>query len=111
MIGENNTPSAGTEPAPADKSEPAGSEPDAAEPQTADAGAWAPAVGVDVIVHPGSDRAVPGVVVHDFGDFRAHAVTANDTTISEPARRWAVQTVEGALVFADTDQLVPPDAE
>ncbi len=66
---------------------------------------WEPAVGAEVIVHPNTDHAVPGLIVEDFGKFEPHPVDANDVRIAEPARRWAVLTDTGHLIFADTCHL------
>ena len=66
---------------------------------------WTPTVDASVIVYPGSDLEISGRIVDDFGEFDAHGVEVNSTHISGPARRWAVQTDDGALVFVDTHQL------
>ena len=70
---------------------------------------WTPQVGDVVVVRPahGGD-AVAGRVVEDFGDFVAYAVEAGGDRFADPARRWAVHTDDGGLVFADTDHLTPP---
>lgn len=67
---------------------------------------WTPQVGDDVVVRhiDGDDTA--GQVVEDFGEFPPHAVEFGGTRIAEPARRWAIRTHDGGLVFADTEQLV-----
>ncbi len=67
--------------------------------------AWRPAVGDEVVVHPDSDAETTGRILDDFGEFTAAAVEVNETTIARAARRWAVLTAEGDLVFADTDQI------
>jgi len=66
---------------------------------------WRPAVDDEVVVHPGADTETTGRIVDDFGEFTAAAVEVNETTISPAARRWAVLTAEGDLVFVDTDQM------
>ncbi|GGF37291.1 hypothetical protein GCM10007298_36290 [Williamsia phyllosphaerae] len=66
---------------------------------------WNPTVDATVIVYPGSDLETSGRIVDDFGEFDAHGVEVNSTHISDPARRWAVLTDDGALVFVDTHQL------
>jgi hypothetical protein len=59
-----------------------------------------------VRVYPGTDGAVGGTVVEDFGDLAGHAVDIGETDIVGPARRWAVALDAGGLVFVASDQLV-----
>jgi hypothetical protein len=68
-----------------------------------------PDVAVDsrVRVYPGTDAECLGVVVDDFGDSAGYAVDIGDNHIADPARRWAVSLDTGALVFVDSDHLVP----
>ncbi|GAA1463283.1 hypothetical protein [Williamsia maris] len=72
---------------------------------------WTPQVGEGVVAYPGTDRHISGRIVDDFGDFTAHGVEVNDTTIAAPARRWAVLTADDRLVFVDTDHLTPAAAQ
>ena len=51
-------------------------------------------------------HAAPTRLLEDFGEFPPHAVEFGGTRIAEPARRWAIRTHDGGLVFADTEQLV-----
>ncbi|HTQ22982.1 hypothetical protein [Mycobacterium sp.] len=44
-------------------------------------------------------------MVEDFGDMVGHAVDIGDRVV-DPARRWAVVTDPGGLLFVDSDQLV-----
>ena len=62
------------------------------------------AVNARVRVYPGTDGAVGGTVVEDFGDMAGHAVNIGDRIVG-PARRWAVALDAGGLVFVDSDQL------
>jgi hypothetical protein len=39
--------------------------------------------------------------------YQAQAVAIGDNPFADPARRWAVLLDAGALVFADTDHLLP----
>ena len=71
---------------------------------------WHPAVGEQVMIYAGSDRAATGRVVEDFGDFVAHSVDVGATHIADPARRWAVATDDGSLHFVDTGDLSAPSA-
>jgi hypothetical protein len=64
------------------------------------------AVDMRVRVYPGTDAEGRGVVVDDFGENVGYAVDIGDNHIADPARRWAVVLDTGALVFADSDQLV-----
>ncbi|WP_167107553.1 hypothetical protein [Mycobacterium sp. DL592] len=67
------------------------------------------AVAVDqrVRVHVDSDDETRGVVVEDFGDLAGQSVDLGDTHIADAARRWAVLTDGGTLVFVDSHQLAP----
>ena len=69
--------------------------------------AWTPEVGADVIAFADSDRSVTGKVVEDFGDSETYPVDVNSTRIADAARRFAVLTDDGGLVFADTADLRP----
>jgi len=60
-----------------------------------------------VRVYPGTDAECRGVVVEDFGDTAGQPVDIGDKHIADPARRFAVVLDSGALVFIDSDQLVP----
>ncbi|GAA1458584.1 hypothetical protein [Williamsia maris] len=72
-----------------------------------DDAAWVPAVDDEVVVRPDTDTETEttGRIIDDFGEFTAAAVEVNETTISPAARRWAVLTADGDLVFVDTDQI------
>jgi hypothetical protein len=59
------------------------------------------AVGADVRVYPGTDREISGTVVEDFGSEAGQAVRIGTEQIVPAARRWAVATRDGALVFVD----------
>ncbi|GAA1463421.1 hypothetical protein [Williamsia maris] len=72
---------------------------------------WEPTVGCRAVVHPHTDQAVAGSIVEDFGEFAAHPVDANNIRIAEAARRWAILTADGNLVFADTHQLAAHRAQ
>lgn len=63
------------------------------------------AVGQRVRVYLGSSDERLGVIVDDFGDSPGYAVTAGNSRIAEPSRRWAVELDDGSLIFADTDDL------
>lgn len=65
------------------------------------------AVGVRVRVNPGTEIEGLGVVVDDYGRAAGYAVDIGGNHIVGPARRWAVVLDTGALVFADSDGLVP----
>lgn len=68
------------------------------------------AVDTPVLVYPGTDQELRGVVVEDFGDFAGTAVEIAGERIVGPARRWAVNLDEGGLVFVDDDSIaVDPD--
>jgi len=64
------------------------------------------AVNDRVRVNPGTDAETRGVIVEDFGDMAAQAVDIGDNHFADPSRRWAVVLESGALLFADSDQLV-----
>ncbi len=64
------------------------------------------AVDSRVRFNPGADDECLGTVVDDFGEMEAQAVDIGEHHFADPARRWAVLLDGGALVFADTDQLV-----
>lgn len=63
------------------------------------------AVGTEVVAFAGSDRESAGRIVDDFGDFTPVATEYDGERIAEPARRWAVLTAAGDLVFADSADL------
>ncbi|BBX10440.1 hypothetical protein [Mycolicibacterium aichiense] len=63
------------------------------------------AVDQRVRVYVDTDDEVRGVVVEDFGDLAGHAVDVGDVHISDAARRWAVLTDAGTLVFVDSHQI------
>jgi hypothetical protein len=65
-----------------------------------------PAVDARVRVFPGTDREVHGVVVDDYGQEAGSAVEIGGERIVGPARRWAIMSDDGVLIFADSDQLV-----
>ncbi|MCV7344870.1 hypothetical protein [Mycolicibacterium rhodesiae] len=65
------------------------------------------AVDQRVRVYVDTDDEVRGVVVEDFGDLAGHAVDVGDVHISDAARRWAVLTDAGTLVFVDSHQIAP----
>ena len=60
-----------------------------------------------VRVYPETDAECRGVVVDDFGDTAGQPVDIGDKHIADPARRFAVILDSGALVFVDSNQLVP----
>lgn len=63
------------------------------------------AVGESVTVFAGTDREAAGTIVEDFGEFTPVATEYDGERIAGPARRWAVLSDAGDLVFADTDDL------
>ncbi|MGV0811824.1 hypothetical protein ABQF34_07645 [Mycolicibacterium boenickei] len=63
------------------------------------------AVGSSVIVYPGTDDELHGIVVDDFADLAGTAVEVAGERIVEPARRWAVNLDDGGLVFVDDDSI------
>jgi hypothetical protein len=65
------------------------------------------AVDTRVRVYPDTDAEDRGVVVEDFGESAGYAVDIGGNHIADAARRWAVQLDSGALVFIDSDNLVP----
>lgn len=68
-------------------------------------------VGSPVLVYPGTDHEMRGVVVEDFADLAGKAVDIAETRIVEAARRWAVSLAAGGLVFVDSDSIAAdPDA-
>ncbi|MCS3779441.1 hypothetical protein [Tsukamurella ocularis] len=83
------------------------------DPEAAvDAAASAPArvdpalaIGTEVVAFAGSDRESAGRIVDDFGDFTPVATEYDGERIAEPARRWAVLTTSGDLLFADSADL------
>jgi hypothetical protein len=64
------------------------------------------AVDTPVVVFPGTDHEMRGVVVEDFAELAGMAVDVADNRIVEAARRWAVSLEDGNLVFVDSDSLV-----
>ena len=60
-----------------------------------------------VRVYPETDAECRGVVVDDFGDTAGQPVDIGDKHIADPARRFAVMLDSDALVFIDSNQLVP----
>ncbi|TWS22808.1 hypothetical protein FK268_17525 [Tsukamurella sputi] len=70
----------------------------------------APEVGATVVAFAGTDREASGRIVDDFGEFTPVATEYDGERIAEPARRWAVLTEAGELVFADSDDLTVGDA-
>lgn len=69
-------------------------------------------VGAEVVAFAGSDRESAGRIVDDFGEFTAVATEYDGERIAEPARRWAVLTDGGDLVFADSaDLTIAPAAK
>src|SRR3981189_2547469 len=65
------------------------------------------AVNVRVRVYPGTDGEIRGTVVEDFGDLAGHVVDIGENHIVGAARRRGLALDEGAVVFVDSDQLVP----
>lgn len=63
------------------------------------------AVNVRVRVNPGQGNEIHGVIVEDFGEMVTAGVDIGSNHFADPARRWAVISDEGNLVFADSDQL------
>lgn len=63
------------------------------------------AVDTPVLVYPGTDDEMRGVVVEDFADLAGTAVEVAGERIVGPARRWAVNLDEGGLVFVDDDSI------
>ncbi|MET9326035.1 hypothetical protein [Tsukamurella sp. NPDC003166] len=88
-----------TEPAQGDDSAPTDDDAVATE------GEGAHTVGEAVTAFAGSDREVVGTIVEDFGEFTPVATEYDGERIAEPARRWAVLSDAGDLVFADSDDL------
>lgn len=66
-----------------------------------------PRLGDEVIVFPKSSRETVGRVVEDFGDGPGYAVDLGGGRTVQPARRWAIHTHDGGLVFVDTADLCP----
>jgi hypothetical protein len=64
------------------------------------------AVNDRVRVNPGTESEARGVVVEDFGDMAAQAVDIGENHFADPSRRWAVVLESGALIFADSAELV-----
>lgn len=64
------------------------------------------AVDTRVIVYPGTDNELHGVVVEDFADLAGTAVEIAGERIVGPARRYAVNVDDGGLVFVDDDSIV-----
>jgi hypothetical protein len=77
-----------------------------AEGLTDDHGDTRVTVDMRVRLHPGTDAEGRGVVVDDYGETAGCAVNIGDRIVG-PARRWAVLLDTGALVFTDSDDLVP----
>jgi hypothetical protein len=73
---------------------------------TDDNGAAQLALDMRVRVYPGTDAECGGLIVEDFGETAGHPVDIGSEHIADPARRWAVILDTGALVFADSDQLL-----
>ncbi|MEH3155435.1 MAG: hypothetical protein PGN29_08825 [Gordonia paraffinivorans] len=72
--------------------------------------AWS--VGDSVVLRLDDGALVSGVIVDDYGDLAGHDVVISDDHTAR-SRRWAVETVEVGVVFADDDQVehvVPRDA-
>lgn len=63
------------------------------------------AVGARVRVATATDAESCGVVVEDFGELSGHAVCIGTSEIVGAARRWAVVLDDGALIFADNEQI------
>ncbi|MBS4104405.1 hypothetical protein KFZ73_24650 [Tsukamurella paurometabola] len=63
-----------------------------------------------VVAFRGTDREAAGRIVDDFGEFTPVATEYHGERIAEPARRWAVLTDSGELLFADSADLVPAAA-
>lgn len=78
--------------------------------ETAETVETAPEVGATVVAFAGTDREASGRIVDDFGEFTPVATEYDGERIAEPARRWAVLTEAGELVFADSDDLTVGDA-
>lgn len=72
-----------------------------------DVDAIADEIAVDsrVVVYPGGDHELHGVVVEDFADLAGTAVEIAGERIAEAARRWAVNIDDGGLVFVDDDSI------
>ncbi len=82
-------------------------EDESSEVNEGDAGDVASEIAVDsrVIVYPGTDHALHGTVVEDFGDLAGPPVEIAGERIVGPARRWAVNVDDGGLVFVDDDSI------
>lgn len=67
------------------------------------------ALGVDshVVVYPGTDQEMRGVIVEDFEGMTGTAVEIAGNTIAQGARRWAVSLDDGGLIFVDSESLQP----
>ncbi len=63
------------------------------------------AVGAAVTVFQGGDRETTGTIVEDFGEFTPVATEYDGERIADPARRWAVHTAGGELLFVDSADL------
>jgi hypothetical protein len=62
-------------------------------------------VGSRVRIHPDTDGEVCGTVVEDFGENASAPIDIGDRVV-DPARRWAVISDDGTLVFADNHEIV-----
>lgn len=78
------------------------------EVNDSDGDAVAREIAVDsrVVVYPGGDNELHGVVVDDFADLAGTAVDIAGERFAEPARRWAVASDDGGLVFVDDDSII-----
>lgn len=63
------------------------------------------AVDTHVLVYPGTEGELRGIVVEDFADLAGTAVEIAGERIVGPARRWAVNLDEGGLVFVNDDSI------
>jgi hypothetical protein len=64
------------------------------------------AVDSRVVVYPGGENELHGVVVDDFADLAGTPVDIAGERFAEPARRWAVALDDGGLVFVDDDSII-----
>lgn len=68
-------------------------------------------VDVPVRVFPDTPAEEHGTVIEDFGDLAGTRVEIAGTEIVGPARRWAVRTTSGDVVFVDSDQLAAAEPD
>jgi hypothetical protein len=62
-------------------------------------------VGLRVRIHLDTGDEVCGTVVEDFGENDGASIDIGDYVVG-PARRWAVISDDGALIFAHSHQII-----